>query len=64
MLIQVEKEISDLESEKQEIETLLSSGTLETKDLLEKSQRIGEIISLLEEKEMIWLELSEKESSD
>ena len=64
LLIQVEKEISDLESEKQEIETLLSSGTLETKDLLEKSQRIGEIISLLEEKEMIWLELSEKESSD
>lgn len=62
LLIQVEKEISDLESEKQEIETLLSSGTLETKDLLEKSQRIGEIISLLEEKEMIWLELSEKES--
>lgn len=57
---QVEKEIEELETEKCEIERLLSSGTLESKDLLEKSQRIGEIISLLDEKEMIWLELSEK----
>lgn len=59
---QVEQEISDLEKEKQEIESLMSSGTLDSKDLLEKSQRIGEIISLLNEKEMIWLELSEKGS--
>lgn len=59
---QVEQEISDLEKEKQEIESLMSSGTLDSKDLLEKSQRIGEIISLLDEKEMIWLELSEKGS--
>jgi len=38
----------------------LSSGTLEQNELMEKSQRIGEVISLLDEKELIWLELSEK----
>ncbi len=64
LFIQVEKEISELEKEKQEIELLLSSGTLESSVLMEKSQRIGEIISLLDEKEMIWLELSEKEGRD
>ena len=57
---QVEREIADLEREKKELETLLSSGTLEQNDLMEKSQRIGEVISLLDEKELIWLELSEK----
>ena len=57
---QVEREIGDLEREKKELESLLSSGTLEQNELMEKSQRIGEVISLLDEKELIWLELSEK----
>ena len=57
---QVEREIADLEREKKELECLLSSGTLEQNELMEKSQRIGEVISLLDEKELIWLELSEK----
>ena len=57
---QVEREIADLEREKKELESLLSSGTLEQNELMEKSQRIGEVISLLDEKELIWLELSEK----
>ena len=57
---QMEREIGDLEREKKELESLLSSGTLEQNELMEKSQRIGEVISLLDEKELIWLELSEK----
>lgn len=57
---QTEQEISELEKEKQELELYLSSGTLDPKELMEKSNRIGEVIALLDEKEMIWLELSEK----
>ncbi|MCQ2958742.1 MAG: ABC-F family ATP-binding cassette domain-containing protein [Bacteroidales bacterium] len=57
---QIEKEISDLEQEKKELELYLSSGALEQKELMEKSNRIGTVISLLDEKELIWLELSEK----
>lgn len=57
---QTEQEITDLTNEKKELETLLSSGNLDSDELMEKSQRIGEVIALLDEKEMIWLELSEK----
>ncbi len=55
-----EKEIQELEQEKADLELYLSSGTLTPEDLRIKSERIGEIIALLDEKEMIWLELSEK----
>lgn len=56
---EVAADIEKLEKEKKEIETVLSSGTLSNDELLAKSSRIGEIISLLDEKEMRWLELSE-----
>ncbi len=55
-----EKEIQELEQEKAELELYLSSGTLNPEELRQKSERIGQIIALLDEKEMIWLELSEK----
>lgn len=54
-------EIADLEKEKREIEIMLSSGNLGVDDLTQKSQRISEVLSLLDEKEMRWLELSEKQ---
>ena len=60
LLKQTEQEISQLSQEKQELEALFSSGTLSQTELMEKSQRMGEIISLLDEKEMTWLELNEK----
>lgn len=56
---QLEKEIATLEAEKAQIEVLLSSGSLDAELLVEKSSRIGEVIGLIDEKSMRWLELSE-----
>ena len=58
-LEQLEKDIELLETEKAQISEELNSGTLNTTQLHEKSNRFGEISNLLEEKEMRWLELSE-----
>lgn len=59
---QLEADIAALEAEKSGIETELSSGTLATDVLMAKSERIGEIIKILDEKETRWLELSEIEN--
>ena len=56
---ELELEIPKLEAEKSEIETALSSGTLSTQELMNKSNRISELIDLIDEKSMRWLELSE-----
>ncbi len=56
----LEKELPQLEAEKAEIEQLMSSGTLSNDDLVAKGNRMQEIIDLIDEKEMRWLELSEK----
>ena len=56
---QLEKDIADLENEKAELESEISSGTLSSDDLIIKSNRVGEIINLLDEKSDRWLELSE-----
>lgn len=58
-LEQLEAEIEQLETEKAAIGEELNSGALNQSQLLEKSNRFGEITALLEEKEMRWLELSE-----
>ncbi len=55
----LEQDIAALEAEKQQIETALSSGALDHRDLMEKSTRIGEVNRLLDEKMHRWLELSE-----
>ncbi len=54
-------EIASLEEEKKQIESDLSGGTVSMDEITAKSQRMQEIINLLDEKEMRWLELSEKE---
>jgi len=53
-------EIGNLESEKKLIENELSQGVLDNEELLSKSKRHGEIVKLLDKKELKWLELSEK----
>jgi ATP-binding cassette subfamily F protein uup len=53
-------EIQSLESEKNLIENEMSQGSLNPEDLYSKSQRHGEIMKILDDKEMKWLELSEK----
>lgn len=59
----LEQEIPALEAEKASLEQKLSTGSLPLAELTSASQRVGEIISLLDEKEMRWLELDEKRSS-
>ena len=55
----LEEEIMALEEEKAEIEQEMSSGTLDNETLVKKSMRIQEVIALIDEKSMRWLELSE-----
>ncbi|MBU8891578.1 MAG: ABC-F family ATP-binding cassette domain-containing protein [Bacteroidales bacterium] len=55
----LENDIANLENEKEILEKEISTGTLNTEDLIQKSNRIGEIIKLLDEKSDRWLELSE-----
>ena len=57
---QLTVEIEQLTTEKESLDALFNSGT-EIPDIIEKSQRYNEIKELLDEKEMRWLELSEKE---
>ena len=57
----LEKEIAALEKEQKTIEEALCSGTLSIDELTEKSKRLPLVKDELEEKEMRWLELSEKE---
>jgi ATP-binding cassette subfamily F protein uup len=56
----IEKELEQLEQEKKIIEQELIVGTLSNAELIVKSERIGEIIQLIELKEIRWLELQEK----
>jgi len=53
-------EIQSLESEKNIIEDEMNKGLLNPEDYYSKSKRHGEIIKILDDKEMRWLELSEK----
>jgi len=53
------KEIEALTSEKDTITRKFSEGGLSFEELQDLSQRIGEVSSLLDAKEMRWLELSE-----
>ena len=55
----LEEEIMMLEEEKASIEEAMSSGTLDNDTLLKHSMRIQEVIELIDEKSMRWLELSE-----
>ena len=56
----LEKELPELEEEKAALEGEMSSGTLAYDELQTKAARIQEIIDLIDEKEMHWLELQEK----
>ena len=58
-LEQLEAELPQLEEQKSQLEEQLSSGTLAHEEMMKAAARIGELIELIEEKEMRWLELSE-----
>ena len=55
----LEKEIADLNREKEIITQKFTEGSLPFEELQNLSQRIGEVSTLLDAKEMRWLELSE-----
>lgn len=58
-LEQLEAELEALNAEKDALDTLFNSGET-IADIAEKSQRYTELTALIDEKEMRWLELSEK----
>lgn len=55
----LESEIATLETEKNLLETSLNSGKLPHDELYQQSEKLVEIKSQLDEKELRWLELSE-----
>ena len=58
----LEKEIKALEQEKKQLETDLCSGELTVEALTEKSKRLPQLQTELDEKSMRWLELAEIEN--
>lgn len=55
----LEGEIAQLEEEKKQLESDLSSGTLSVSDVTDKSKRYSGLLDELDAKSMRWLELSE-----
>ena len=58
-LEEIERDLSSLAQERATLEEELSAGNADYNRLTELSQRIEEIIALIDEKEMRWLELNE-----
>ncbi|MEI8004909.1 MAG: ABC-F family ATP-binding cassette domain-containing protein [Bacteroidota bacterium] len=56
----LEKEIAELETEKQELEAALGSGMLDQQELKGKSERFSQLIAEIDSKTERWMELSEK----
>jgi ATP-binding cassette subfamily F protein uup len=56
---QLEKEIPSLEQKRQNLENELNSGLLDNDNLVSKSAELSELLAVIEEKEIRWLELSE-----
>ncbi|MEP7254888.1 MAG: ribosomal protection-like ABC-F family protein [Ferruginibacter sp.] len=57
---QLEKEIPELQNEKTVLEEKMNSGNIAYDELQKAAERISTIVQLLDEKEMRWLELSER----
>jgi ATP-binding cassette subfamily F protein uup len=56
----LEKEMPALQKEKVSLEEKMNAGDISYDELQKAAERINEIIKLLDEKEMRWLELSER----
>jgi ATP-binding cassette subfamily F protein uup len=53
------KEIEELEKEKKQLEDEISKGDMNNDEVIEKSNRIGELMNKIDEKTERWFELSE-----
>jgi ATP-binding cassette subfamily F protein uup len=60
-LQQLEQDLSALEEEKSSIESAFNDSSLSHEELTKKSERMGEILRLIDQKSNRWLELSEME---
>ncbi|MBC7689105.1 MAG: ABC transporter ATP-binding protein, partial [Aquabacterium sp.] len=56
----LEKEMPELQKEKAALEVKMNVGNPGFDELQKAAERIGIIVKLLDEKEMRWLELSER----
>lgn len=56
---QIEKDLPLLEKEKEILTEALSSGSLTNEELIQKGERLGELVNQIEEFTLRWLELSE-----
>jgi len=56
---QLEKEITTLEKEKEELEESLLSPTISVEDIIENSKRLSEVTNQIDEKSFRWMELDE-----
>lgn len=56
----IESEIRKIQEEKESIEQEITNGNMTSEKLRKKSERFSEILRILDEKELRWLELSEK----
>ena len=55
----LEKEITELEKEKKQLELIIQNPDIPLDEMMEKSERLGKVINQIDEKEMRWLELDE-----
>ncbi len=56
---ELEKEISVLEKEKEELETFLLNPNLDVEIIIENSKRLSDIVNIIDKKSFRWLELDE-----
>ena len=56
---ELEKEIEQLENEKEELEKSLLNPNLEVDKIVENSKRLSEVVSMIDEKSFRWMELDE-----
>ncbi|MFM6954756.1 MAG: ABC-F family ATP-binding cassette domain-containing protein [Sphingobacteriaceae bacterium] len=59
---ELEKEITELGEEKTTLESNMNAGNMPYDELQKLAKRVNELASLLDEKELRWLELSEKQA--
>ena len=56
---ELEKEIEQLENEKEDLEKSLLNPNLEVNKIVENSKRLSEVVSMIDEKSFRWMELDE-----
>ena len=57
----MEKDLEKLEAERKELEAIIQNPNIDMDLMMSTSERLGKIINLIDEKEMRWMELDEKQ---